>query len=281
MPIGTARGPTFSCINCLSIRNGELKKISHLPLTAINNDMEPYGDAKPTDMNNLDLLEKQMIAKNQAERDIKRIKNVVLGYDKMSAEKSTEEEGPPSTLSIAVAAGSAVGLVSLAALHIPVLSLGAFAATTYVANRDPIKDEDLMEGDLSGPLSRIIGRATLTTIEKTTPAVQTVLRSILDDGNQNYNKKETQLDVDRMQETSSWNQGLNNNRQRLNYSQNQYSKFTIAELDEIAKKGGTHLGGSDLMPSIPISMSSSDNAKKRKYNLKIHSFNEFRTREKE
>jgi len=154
-------------------------------------------------------------------------------------ELSTEfdpEKGPPSALSVALAAGSAVGLTSLAALQSPLLALGAFAATTYVANRDPIKDEDLVEGDLTGPLSRIIGRATLTSIEKTKPAVQNVVRASV---TQNQ-LEELKAKYKELQEE---NEELRMKLDRRDAVDKYCKNFTMTQLKEFAKRDEIKVGG--------------------------------------
>ncbi len=200
----------------------------------------------------LDMMEKQILAKTQADLDAKRVKDAMLGLiqDDSSEEKSTEvtvqaeiemddidlDKPPPSTMSVALAAGSAVALTSLAALHAPIVSLGAFAATTYVAQRDPIKDEDLVEGDLTGPLSRILGRATLDSIEKTKPAVQTVVKasviqSELEELTVKYNelKKEHELLKSQLE---------------IREAIDEYAKdFTMAQLKDIARGDDIKVSG--------------------------------------
>jgi len=210
-------------------------------------DIAGSNDATGTD---LDLLEKQILAKTQAELDVKRVKDAVLGFGgeaeelprlpaETKQELSTEfdpEKGPPSALSVALAAGSAVGLTSLAALQSPLLALGAFAATTYVANRDPIKDEDLVEGDLTGPLSRIIGRATLTSIEKTKPAVQNVVRASV---TQNQ-LEELKAKYKELQEE---NEELRMKLDRRDAVDKYCKNFTMTQLKEFAKRDEIKVGG--------------------------------------
>lgn len=217
----------------------------------------PFFAADGADSNKaleLDLLEKQIIAKTQAELDVKRVKDAVLGFGdtgenskdstttaiQVSQVTSLDEldptKAPPSPLTIAIAAGSVVGLTSLAALHAPILSLGAFAATTYVAQRDPIKDEDLAEGDLTGPITRIIGRTALESAEKVKPTMQSMVRS---------SAVQKQLDELKLKykELEMENEEL---RMKLHARDaiDKYAKsFTMVQLKDIAKESDMKVGG--------------------------------------
>ena len=243
-------------------KNDRMTHMSRTTIFESRGSMELHGADTTGPSNSFDLLEKQMLAKIQEERDVKRIKDAVLGTVEESIKERKKSE-PPSTLSIALAAGSAVGLTSLAALHIPILSLGAFAATTYVAQRDPIKDEDLLEGDLSGPLSRIIGRATLSSIEKTKPVLQAALRSALDsEGDLAQNENDAWNIIS--DGTTNTANGAQPQTHFLDQPFREYKKYTTDQLNNIARNGGKEIGGIDLMPSIPLSVRSSSDDGKRK-----------------
>jgi hypothetical protein len=243
-------------------KNDRRTHISRTTIFETRSSMELHGADSTGPSNGFDVLEKQMLAKIQEERDVKRIKDAVLGTVEESIKKRKNSE-PPSTLSIALAAGSAVGLTSLAALHIPILSLGAFAATTYVAQRDPIKDEDLLEGDLSGPLSRIIGRATLSSIEKTKPVLQAALRTAIDSKGDLAQNENDDWNIISDSNTNTAN-GAQPQKHFLDQPFREYTKYTTDQLHNIARNGGDEIGGIDLMPSIPLSVRSSADDGKRK-----------------
>ena len=213
-----------------------------------NNTEEVLGS---TELPNISLLEQQVLANTQAELDVKRVKDALLGGLKEESEgtkpidlmtqnvneTSTDPDAPPpSKLSIALAAGSAVGLTSLAALQLPIISLGAFAATTFIASRDPIKDEDFLEGDLSGPISRIVGRATLDSVEKSKPTVQAVVRAVV--------ARDEMEDLrQQVKDLQKENEQLKLKLDTIDAVEKQAKKFTMTELKALAKKDDIKVAG--------------------------------------
>lgn len=213
-----------------------------------NNTEEVLGS---TELPNFSLLEQQVLANTQAELDVKRVKDALLGGLKEESEgtkpidlmtqnvneTSTDPDAPPpSKLSIALAAGSAVGLTSLAALQLPIISLGAFAATTFIASRDPIKDEDFLEGDLSGPISRIVGRATLDSVEKSKPTVQAVVRAVV--------ARDEMEDLrQQVKDLQKENEQLKLKLDTIDAVEKQAKKFTMTELKALAKKDDIKVAG--------------------------------------
>lgn len=216
------------------------------------------GKSKPSEKNGkvseLELLEKQVLAETQAALDIKRIKDALFQGSseestaasvdltkepkmKVSNETSAElQSTPPSSMSIALAAGSAVGLTSLIALQVPILSLGAFAATTFIASRDPIKDEDFIEGDLSGPISRTVGRATLTSVEKSKPTLKAVARAVVA-------SNEVEELREQCKELQEENARLQLKLDRIDAVDKQSKGYTMTQLKEMAKKDDIKIGG--------------------------------------
>ena len=286
---------TTSCVGSQTFHRFDRRNANYLPV-CMNLQMKPGNNFLASAMDgeeiDLDLLEKEIRAKNQEKVDVNRVMDAFLGSEldtentnanpgqKLAKSTSTlnnpkKAQSLPSPWNVALAAGSAVGMASLAALHAPlVLSLGAFAATTYVAQRDPIKDEDWMEGDLSGPISRIIGRATLTSIEKTKPVVQTVVRESIKQLQLNskyeaLREENEELKTILNHDNQNFNVNVNGN---VNTSTNNSNNGRTTRIDpgtgavvtktkSVYDKNGVYTGSSsmgrpgedeDLMPNIPM-----------------------------
>lgn len=278
---------TTSCVGSQSFHRFDRRNANNLPV-CMNLQMKPGNNFLASAMDgeeiDLDLLEKEIRAKNQEKVDVNRVMDAFLGSEldtentyarnpgQKLAKSTKKAQSPPSPWNIALAAGSAVGMTSLAALHAPlVLSLGAFAATTYIAQRDPIKDEDWMEGDLSGPISRIIGRATLTSIEKTKPVVQTVVRESIKQLQLNskyeaLREENEELKTILNHDNQNFNVNVSVNTNPNNSNNGRTTRIdpgtgaVVTKTKSVYDKNGVYTGSSmgrpgedeDLMPNIPM-----------------------------
>eukprot|EP00979_Chaetoceros_neogracilis_P004036 scaffold695_cov279-Chaetoceros_neogracile.AAC.62 len=197
---------------------------------------------KEKEKDNMSEIEKEVLATTQAKLDLKRVKSALMGQgtrditvddiiqsDDNALSKSIEAKGPPpSQLAIALAAASFLGLLSFLTIHMPLLSLVVFLATIYVASRDPVNDEALVEGDISGPVTRIVGRATLESIKKTKPTMQRMVRAVA--SQDEYDKL-----FMKFQELENENQDLKQWVQQREAINDQAKNFTMDSLKDIAR----------------------------------------------
>ena len=211
-------------------------------ITKTNKDNDASASA-----NEMTDIEKEVLAATQAKLDVKRVKKALLGRastvvindetdDELALSAAETIAPPPSQNSIALAAASFLGLLSFLTLQIPLLSLGVFLATGYIASRDPMNDEELVEGDISGPVTRIVGRAALKSIEKSKPTVQRVVRAVVSED-----------EFDKLQlkylELEKENQEIKREVELREAVEAQAKKFSMTDLKDIAKKNDVKAGG--------------------------------------
>lgn len=124
----------------------------------------------------IELMERQVIASVNAKLDAQRVQNVLLSVEDESNLKRELDE-PPSPLSVATAAGIVAFAVTYSLLPNPSLLLSSlgFIAVFAVAM---IRYEDADDTNLAGPVARIVGRATISTIKKSQPKVKAVARAV-------------------------------------------------------------------------------------------------------
>lgn len=146
----------------------------------------PIIDKNSSSNNNIDMttIEKQVMASAQEQLDMQRIKGIFqTSQSKASREKDVlTSKHPPSQWNIALASATVLSIASLVTLEIqpPVnfyISTVVFITTFLVANRDPIQEEDL--DDVTGPITRTVGRVTLESIEKSKPTIQAVAKAVI------------------------------------------------------------------------------------------------------
>jgi len=163
------------------------------------------------------------------------ISNSALAKLESSSTASTTTS-PPSQWQVAFAAGSINAFIALFLFQMPVLSFGVFLLTSYVASRDPSEDEDLLEGDISGPVSRIVGRATLESIEKSKPTIGRVARAVVEgDVVEELQVRNVMLRDE--------NNSLKGEVARRTAIETQSKYYTVANLKDIARKDGLKVGG--------------------------------------
>jgi hypothetical protein len=208
---------------------------------------------KEKEKDNMSEIEKEVLATTQAKLDLKRVKSALMGQgtrditiddiiqsDDNALSISIEAKGPPpSQLAIALAAASFLGLLSFLTIHMPLLSLVVFLATIYVASRDPVNDEALVEGDISGPVTRIVGRATLESIKKTKPTMQRMVRAVA--SQDEYDKL-----FMKFQELENENQDLKQWVQQREAINDQAKNFTMDSLKDIARDNSLKVSGTKV-----------------------------------
>lgn len=235
--------PFFSMLDFSSSGNKKDQESSAIT----NKDSNVSASASANEMTD---IEKEVLAAAQAKLDVKRVKKALLGRantvvfndetdDELASSVAEPIAPPPSQNSIALAAASFLGLLSFLTLQIPLLSLVVFLATGYIASRDPMNDEELVEGDISGPVTRIVGRAALKSIEKSKPTVQRVVRAVV---------SEDEFDKLQMKylELEKENQEIKREVEVREAVEAQAKKFSMTELKDIAKKNDVKAGGTKV-----------------------------------
>lgn len=210
--------------------------------TDLSNDLLDIQEEE-TSLPNLQKFEKQIKAEIQAKMDLSTIKNRILGEPILAQEDEvalveivTDVQNAPSQFNVAFAAGGFFGLLTFMLWQIPILSGLVFAATTYIGARDPTRDEDLIEGDISGPVTRTVGRATISTIKKSTPTVKNVIRAVVDQDEFDRMEK-------RLAELEEENEALKLNIKRRQSVDEQAKFFKVDELRNMARRSNLKVGG--------------------------------------
>ena len=93
-----------------------------------------------------------------------------------------------------------------------------------------------MEGDSSGPVTRTVGRATISTIEKSTPTVKKVIRAVVDQDEFDRMEK-------RLAELEEENEALKLNIKRRQSVDEQAKFFKVDELRNLARRSNLKVGG--------------------------------------
>ena len=202
----------------------------------------------------LSQIEQEVIASANAKVDMKRVRNAFLQSDKDEKQKlvlytrdgSNEQQQkqkiqspPPSQWNIAFASGSMVALVSFLLFHQPTLSAIFFIVVTYIASKDPLQEDDgLVEGDdISGPIARIVGRATITSIEKSKPKVKAVARAAI------FGDEEIEVLQQRVQELEVENKEMKLWIQRRKAIDENSKFYSVPVLKDIARQNDVSLEG--------------------------------------
>lgn len=194
-------------------------------------------------------LEKEVRASTQEQLDIQRIQKILTPKSKgtkiTSAMENMESYNkyPPSQRNIAIASATTVSLSSLLMLQLPspyniYISLITFVSTFVIANRDPIKDEDL--DDVTGPITRTVGRVALQSLEKSKPKIQAVARAVV---NGDSSEDEIQYLMKRIEDLENENNQLKQWIQRRNSIDERSKYYTIEQLKDIARENKVSVSG--------------------------------------
>lgn len=200
-------------------------------------------------------MEKEVRASAQATLDLKRVTEALTDansgvcYEPSSSmtvlnnssdPNFSPDVSPPSQWKIAFSAGLAASLVSFLLLHQPLLSFALFLATTIVAARDPIDEGSTLidgEDNVAGPLARLIGRATLQSIEESTPKVRAMTKAAV------TGSAEIDFLRGRIQELEVENASLALWVERRRYVDENVGGVTLDQLKDSARKEGLAVGG--------------------------------------
>lgn len=180
-------------------------------------------------------IEKEVLASATAKVDKNRVKNA-LSPDDDDSRVRYEVISPmqPSQFSVALASGFTTALFSFLLFYQPILSASLFLIVTYIGTRDPLDGQDgLVPGDtISGPISRIVGRATLSTIEKSKPTVKAVARAAV------FGDEEIQVLRNRIQNLKAENEKLRAWIEKRKAIDENAQFFKVDTLREMAKQEG-------------------------------------------
>mmetsp|Transcript_488 Transcript_488/g.679 ORF Transcript_488/g.679 Transcript_488/m.679 type:complete len:321 (-) Transcript_488:966-1928(-) len=239
----------------------------HYGLNALfkNGDSKEVNEKQENEVNLL-LMEREVIASAQAKLDLKRIQNAVFAQvendkdyayntDKMSITKlnnedtlemklsqQTQIQNVPSQWNIALASAIVCGAISFVAFQIPILSASLFLLAFFLASRDPITENDgLIDGDdISGPIARTVGRATISSLEQTKPKVRAVTKAIFTKNDENDTLRQ------RIRDLEKENEKLKLCIKRRETIDKKSKLYTKADLKSIAKKNGLIQSGTKV-----------------------------------
>lgn len=206
-----------------------------------------FIDKNSSSNNDIDMttIEKQVVASAQEQLDIQRIKGIFqTSQSKASREKDVlTSKHPPSQWNIALASATVLSIASLVILQIqaPInfyTSIVVFITTFLVANRDPIQEEDL--DDVTGPITRTVGRVTLDSIEKSKPTIQAVAKAVI---NGDSAENEIRLLRQRIEALEQDNKDLRLIIERRNAIDERSKFYNMDRLKDLARANNIVVGG--------------------------------------
>jgi len=207
-------------------------------------------------------MEKEVWDSAQANLDIKRVKEAFMSDSSGSVSDDAYYNSSPSSMTvldpsnpissdvprpsqwrIALAAGFTASLISFLLLKQPILSFAFFLVTTIVAARDPLDEKSFLtdgEDDIAGPLARLIGRATLQSIEESTPKVRAITKAAVTGGAEIDSLKV------RIRQLEEENRSLALWVERRMYIDEHIGKFKLEQLKDRARREGLAVGGTKM-----------------------------------
>jgi hypothetical protein len=182
-------------------------------------------------------IEQDVIASANAKVDMARVKNAI--YNDLN---NQDNQPPPSQWRVALASGSMIGLFSFVLFHQPIVSAGFFLISAYIASKDPQYENDgLMAGDeISGPITRIVGRATIQSIERSKPKVKAVARAAI------FGEDEIGYLRQRVEELEIENEEMNDWIERRRYIDDNAKHYSLDTLRDIARQYDISVDGNKL-----------------------------------
>lgn len=198
--------------------------------------------------NDIDIttLEKQVMASTQEQLDMQRFKSIFQNSDTLKHSRSKEEpitKPPPSQWNIALASATVLSLASLVTLQIQTpfnfyISVVVFTTTFLVANRDPIQEEDL--DDVTGPITRTVGRVTLDSLEKSKPTIQAVARAVVNGDSAENEIRQLRQRVETLEQE---NKDLKLWIERRNAIDERSKLYNMEKLKDLARENKIAVGG--------------------------------------
>ena len=229
----------YSNANKFIPANDWRRNYKFLPLKANNENISNEMDEKTKEETDVALympqMEREVLASATAKVDTNRVKSALSpDNDDFAVRYEVMSPTQPSQFSVALASGFTTALFSFLLFYQPILSASLFFIVTYIATRDPLDDQDgLVPGDtVSGPISRIVGRATLSTIEKSKPKVKAVARAAV------FGDEEIQVLRKRIQDLRAENERLRTWIERRNAIDENARFYKVDELRNMAKQEG-------------------------------------------
>jgi len=229
--------------------NFQQKSRTILALKAESKGAFPFYD-KSNPEKDLLQIEKEVLANAQAKQDEKIIKDILLNENKDRSELIGSSLGrsrdlrdtstaAPSTWMVALAAGIATGGSSFVFLHTQLsFSFLIFLVTIFFASRDPFHDSNIIEGEeVAGPIARMIGRATLTSIEKSKPKVRAIAKAAI------TGSADVEALLERVYMLEKENEELKIWIQRRKFVDEKVGIFKLDDLKSIARNEGLKVGG--------------------------------------
>jgi len=200
-------------------------------------------------------MEKEVKASAQTTVDMNQIKNALS--IRSSKEKSsvmvpkTTSTEPPSQLSISIAAGITSSVVSYIVFSQFYVSAFCFGLVLFVANFDLFFLPDDKK-DVVGPIARMVGRATISSVETIQPKVKAMTFAAI------TNEEELKQIQLRLSELENENVLLKKYIQQRNLADEISSNYTVKELKTIAKTNKITLSSSMTKVQILMSLLQAD-----------------------
>jgi len=172
-------------------------------------------------------LEKEVFASAQANVDLKRVTDLLLEENEKSVKHTEEELLYPSSWTISLAAGTISAFSSFIIWHNSIASLVFFITAYLLASGDPLEEDGV-----TGSISRIVGRSTLSFLYSIKPRFFSVLRAVLDGDGELFELR------DRIKEVEEENKVLKLILRRKVAVENALPNYTLDKLKDICKENG-------------------------------------------
>jgi len=171
-------------------------------------------------------LEKEVWSSTQARLDMQRVSSL------LDDDFVKPGEDPYSPFKVALSAGGVSSLLSFALFHNLGFSGLVLISVFFIANGDPLEEDSV-----AGALARVVGRATLESVEASQPKVRAVARAAVR-GDEQYIELKAKLD-----ELEEENKSLRLWKERRILVDANLNKFPFDDLKDRARSAGLMVGG--------------------------------------
>lgn len=176
-------------------------------------------------------IEKKVRASAQADLDMKRIANA-LDENSVPRDDLFPERVPSSGPSVALAAAASSATLALVTFHSITVSGFVFVVVFLAASGDPNDEESIL-----GPIMRVLGRATIKSVEASQPKMKALARAVV------TGEEEIAALKRQMAELQKENDQLRQWQERRNKLDENISAFSHEELKQYARMNGIQVGG--------------------------------------
>ena len=178
-------------------------------------------------------LEQQVLASAQAQMDYNQITRALLLDD--DNDKAATISTPSSTWQVALTASIVTAAASFWLFSNLYVSLFVLVTIFVVGNADPTHDDSLL-----GALARVLGRATLASVQTSKPKMQALARAVVTGQDEVRALRQT------VQQLETENRTLQQWQARRLWVEEHVSDYTVQELKEQARQQDLPVGGTKL-----------------------------------